>query len=88
VVGVFLNGAEIVTPGPRGEDIEDDSFLLLFNASHDECTFTLPNRRFGTNWALELRTDDPDAAAGSATFGARTELTLIPHSLVVLKRAS
>jgi isoamylase len=88
VVGVFLNGAEIVTPGPRGEDIEDDSFLLLFNASPEECTFTVPNRRFGTNWALELRTDDPNAGAGSATYGARTELPLIAHSLVVLKRAS
>jgi isoamylase len=88
VVGVFLNGREIVTPGPRGQDIEDDSFLFLFNASPEECTFTLPNRRFGTNWALELRTDDPGAAAGSASYGARTELALVPHSLVVLKRAA
>jgi glycogen operon protein len=88
VVGVFLNGKEIVTPGPHGQDVEDDSFLLLFNASPEEHTFTLPNRRFGTNWMLELRTDDPAAQPGSATYGARTELTLIPHSLVVLKRAA
>ena len=32
VLGMFLNGREIPTPGPRGEDVEDDSFLLLFNA--------------------------------------------------------
>ncbi|HXD60112.1 MAG TPA: glycogen debranching protein GlgX [Thermoleophilaceae bacterium] len=88
VVGMFLNGVEIVTPGPQGQDIEDDSFLLLFNASPEDHTFTLPNRRFGTSWQLELRTDDPEAASGSATYGARTELTLITHSLVVLKRAA
>jgi isoamylase len=88
VVGVFLNGREIVTPGPHGQDIEDDSFLFLFNASPEDVVFTLPNRRFGTNWALELRTDDPGAAPASSSHGARTELSLIPHSLAVLKRAA
>ena len=31
----------------EGEPIEDDSFLLLFNAHHEDVTFTLPARRFG-----------------------------------------
>jgi isoamylase len=88
VVGVFLNGREIVTPGPRGEDIEDDSFFFLFNASPEDVVFTLPNRRFGVTWALELRTDDPGASPGSSSYGARTELGLMPHSLAVLKRAA
>ena len=30
---VFLNGDAISEPGPRGERISDDSFLLMFNAS-------------------------------------------------------
>src|SRR6202021_764018 len=30
---VFLNGAAITEPDPRGERIKDESFLLLFNAS-------------------------------------------------------
>ena len=34
-------------PGPHGEKVEDDSFLLLFNAHHEDVTFTLPTRRFG-----------------------------------------
>jgi glycogen operon protein len=88
VVGVFLNGLEITRPGPRGEDIRDDSFLLLFNASPDDCTFTVPNRRFGTGWALELTTADPSAQPGSATLTARSELPVIAHSLVVLKRVA
>ncbi len=30
---VFLNGNAISEPGPRGERITDDSFLLMFNAA-------------------------------------------------------
>jgi isoamylase len=86
VVGVFLNGLEIVTPGPHGEDIHDDSFLLLFNAQPSDVVFTLPNRRFGATWALELTTADARAEARSASFDARGELPMVAHSLVVLKR--
>src|SRR5581483_6433166 len=42
VLGMFLNGSEIPTPGPRGEEISDDSFLLLFNADDADHTFMLP----------------------------------------------
>jgi glycogen operon protein len=86
VLGMFLNGEEIPNPGPRGEDIEDDSFLLLFNAHHEDRTFMLPRRRFGARWTLELSTADPDAQPGSITFGARTEVTVIAHSIVILTR--
>jgi isoamylase len=86
VLGMFLNGKEIVNSGPHGENIEDDSFLLLFNAHHEDRTFMLPRRRFGAQWALELSTADPEAAPGSATHGARTEVPVIAHSIVILKR--
>jgi glycogen operon protein len=85
---MFLNGREIPTPGPRGEDIEDDSFLLLFNAEPEDRVFTLPRRRFGAQWALELSTAEPEAEPGSQRYGARTEVTVIARSIVVLKRAT
>ena len=65
VLGMFLNGREIPTPGPRGEVIVDDTFMVLFNAHSEDREFLLPRRRFGTQWALELSTADPDAQAGS-----------------------
>jgi glycogen operon protein len=86
VLGMFLNGLEIPTPGPHGEEIKDDSFLLLFNATDDDHTFTLPRRRFGAKWALELTTADPEAEAGSAEYGARTEVHVTSRSITVLKR--
>jgi isoamylase len=86
VLGMFLNGKEILNPGPHGESIEDDSFLLLFNAHHEDRTFMLPRRRFGAQWALELSSADPEAAAGSSVHGARTELHVPAHSTIILKR--
>jgi glycogen operon protein len=88
VLGMFLNGKEIVNSGPHGESIQDDSFLLLFNAHHEDRTFLLPRRRFGAQWALELSSADPEAEAGSSVHGARTEVHVPAHSTVVLKRAA
>jgi glycogen operon protein len=88
VVGMFLNGLEIPTPGPRGEDIEDDSFLLLVNGHHEDRTFMLPRRRFGARWTLELSSADPTCAAGTLTFGARTPIDVVSRSVVILKRVA
>jgi isoamylase len=88
VLGMFLNGREITTPGPRGEDVEDDSFLLLFNAHDEDRPFMLPRRRFGAQWALQLSTADPGAEAGSSRHGARTEVPVVSRSIVILKRVT
>jgi isoamylase len=88
VLGMFLNGREIDTPAPHGEPVEDDSFLILFNAHHEDRTFMLPRRRFGAQWALELSTAEPDGAPGSSGYGARTEVPVISRSILILKRAA
>jgi glycogen operon protein len=86
VLGMFLNGREITTPGPFGEDVVDDSFLVLFNGHYEDRSFILPRRRFGAQWALELSTADPSAEAGSARYAPRTEVPVMARSIVVLKR--
>ncbi|MEU6710325.1 glycogen debranching protein GlgX [Nonomuraea sp. NPDC046802] len=53
---VYLNGEAITEPGPRGERIVDDSFLLLINAHHESMTFTLPGGEFGSGWLPVLDT--------------------------------
>src|SRR5579859_3327063 len=88
LLGMFLNGREIPERGEHGQRILDDSFIVLFNAEHEEHTFMLPRRRFGAQWTLELSTFQPEAAAGSKSYGARTEVTVPSHSVVILKRAS
>jgi isoamylase len=88
VLGMFLNGDEIPTPGPRGEDIRDDTFMLLFNAHSEDREFLLPRRRFGTQWALELSTAEPELEAGCLTYAARTSVTVISRSILILKRVA
>ncbi|HVC88082.1 MAG TPA: glycogen debranching protein GlgX [Gaiellaceae bacterium] len=55
-IGVFLNGDELRTETRHGEEVRDDSFLLLFNAHFEEIAFRLPARRFGTHWEPLLAT--------------------------------
>ena len=56
---VFLNGDAISEPGPRGEPIVDDSFLLMFNAAEHDLEFTVPPPGYGEHWVTELDTSDP-----------------------------
>ncbi len=59
-LAVQLNGDAITEPGPRGEAITDQSFLLLFNAGDQPVSFTLP---------------DPSVAAGTWQVVVRTPRT-------------
>ena len=88
IIGMFLNGEEIAAPGPHGEKVRDDSFLVLFNAHHEDVVFKLPTRRFGDRWELELSTADPNAASGSLVILARSEVSLQSRSVLLLKRGS
>jgi isoamylase len=57
-IGVFLNGSAIPETDGLGQRIEDDTFLLLFNAHHEAIDFTLPDETFGERWLKVLDTDD------------------------------
>jgi isoamylase len=82
-IGVFLNGDELQAETRSGEEVRDDSFLLLFNAYFDDVTFRLPARRLGLRWTLELKTGRFDA--DRTTPGS--EVVVEARSLVVLRRA-
>jgi glycogen operon protein len=84
---VFLNGRAISEADRRGERVQDDSFLLLFNASEEDLRFTVPPRRYGQKWARMLDTasgvaepDDDNPVKPGDT------ITLTNHSLQLLRR--
>ncbi|MDP2712006.1 MAG: glycogen debranching protein GlgX [Solirubrobacteraceae bacterium] len=85
-VGLFLNGQEFAYRGRKGEQIVDDSFLLLVNGHHEDVTFALPARRYGQVWGLELSTAEPEAESGSQSFNARQPLVAQARSVTVLRR--
>jgi glycogen operon protein len=59
-LGVFLNGHGIGAPGPKGEQVTDDSFLLLANAGNEPITFVVPAGLGGSCWRVELDTATAD----------------------------
>jgi isoamylase len=60
---VFLHGKGIATPDPRGHQILDHSFLLLFNAHPDDVEFTVPPDDWVGAWEVVLDTDEPTGLA-------------------------
>jgi glycogen operon protein len=86
VMGLFLNGHEFPYPDRHGEQITDDSFLLLINGHHEDVTFLLPSHRYGRTWELELTTTDPDLEPGALTADARQPVKAMARSVTVLRR--
>jgi glycogen operon protein len=83
-VALFLNGDGIKEPGPRGDPVADDSFLLLFNAHYEPLEFTVPPAEYGHKWQVVLDTADADP---ERTVEAGGQLTARDRSLLVLQRA-
>ena len=80
-LAVLLNGEAITEPGPRGETITDQSFLLLFNAHYEPVTFTLP----GSGWQVVFDTGDPSAATAATSPSTRE---VAGRAVVVLTAAA
>jgi glycogen operon protein len=84
---VFLNGNAISEPGPRGEPVTDDSFLLMFNAAPDAQEFVVPDNH-GKEWHLVVDTERPEGVPPGTgeRVQAGDRLLLADRSLVVLQR--
>jgi glycogen operon protein len=83
-LGMFLNGDEISEPGPRGQRIVDDSFLVLLNGPNP-VHFRLPEKGWAS--AFELVLDTADHREG-AVYPAGDEVSLLAFSLVVLRKVA
>jgi glycogen operon protein len=86
IVGVFLNGEELREVDVHGKPIDDDSFLLLFNAHYEDVEFRLPEERFGHIWCTEISTADPAEEAGARRFKSRETVEVPSRSMLVLRR--
>ena len=55
----YVNGSQIAEPDSRGQQVIDDSFLLMFNAFHEDIEFTLPSKTLGAKWEVLIDTTEP-----------------------------
>ncbi len=83
-VMVFFNGDAIPEPGPRGQRVVDDSFLVLYNAHHEALDFTLPETAYGASWQVVF---DTGMETDEGTKLAPTDsLRAVARSTIVLRR--
>jgi len=86
---MFLNGDEISEPGPRGERITDDSFLVLLNGPR-AVQFRLPGGKWASTYELVLDTAinyaGPEDGREGVLLAADEELDLDARSLTVLRK--
>ena len=88
-LGVFLNGGAIGEPGPRGERIIDDSFLLLLNSAPEAVSFHLPAARWASAYEVVLDTSRPtEGERGDIrpTVLADQAFDVVGPSFVVLRK--
>jgi isoamylase len=84
-LAVFLFGRGIAMAGPRGERIEDDSFLWLFNASPDPVSFTLPGPEWAPAWVRCLDTTEPVPEPSDETIAPGAQVEVAARALVLLQ---
>ncbi|UZJ23503.1 glycogen debranching protein GlgX [Rhodococcus antarcticus] len=89
-IAVFLNGEGIPDKDVRGERVVDDSFLLCFNAHHEDLEFQTPDGRFAQEWTVVLdttaRTGERDDE--TAVVEAGTGTTVAARSVLVLRKTA
>jgi len=93
-IGVFLNGSAITEPGPRGDTLVDQSFLLLFNARAEPVTFRLPDADYAASWEPVVDTAAGQAGVlaagldGPAGLGAESAVDVAARAVIVLRAVS
>ncbi|HEY1704876.1 MAG TPA: glycogen debranching protein GlgX [Trebonia sp.] len=83
-VAVFLNGAAISEPDPRGDPVTDSKFLMLFNAGPDPITFTLPEAKAGTEWEVVVDTATPDGAPAEPDTAPKSKIDVTGRAVTIL----
>jgi glycogen debranching enzyme GlgX len=82
-IGVFLSGNPLRSPGRRGEQQRDASFLFWLNAKDEECAVRLPVNDWVAHGEVALCTGDGHRVGDTVVSGQL--LTLAPRSLVLLR---
>jgi isoamylase len=82
-IGMYLNGDGIAGVDERGQRIDDDHFLLWFNAD-GSCEAVLPPAEYAEGWDVVIDTAGNGDSPGPYAAGAT--MPLASRSLVVLRQ--
>ncbi|MEP7082312.1 MAG: glycogen debranching protein GlgX [Chloroflexota bacterium] len=88
-LGVQFAGDAIDERGPRGEEILDDTLLIILNADERPVAFTLPNHGTARRWELVFDTVQPTLEVGEGAhreFDGGAPYRVGERSVVLLRR--
>ncbi|NYG60631.1 glycogen operon protein [Nocardioides daedukensis] len=74
VIGMFVSGAPLRSPGPRGEQQVDNSFMIWLNASPEPVTVALPENAWVQSGSIALSTDPDHPVGESAKAGEALQI--------------
>lgn len=82
VLGVLLDGSQLVETDKMGRTQRGNTLLVLLNAHHEDVPFVLPDHDDGDFWRLVLDTSE---TIKKATFPMSKRFTLKARSIVLLQ---
>jgi glycogen debranching enzyme GlgX len=83
-IGMFLNGAPLRSPGPRGEQVRDRSFMIWLNSGVDDVELVLPANQWVHQGEVVLSTNTAVAVGTPVVAGGTMELQ--GRSVLVLRQ--
>jgi isoamylase len=86
-LAVFLNGSAIGEKDIRGRVVQDNDFLLCFNAHYEPIAFHLPTTFYAEEWAGELDTAHP-LGDSAVVAKAGTPVLVTGRSLLILRKVN
>jgi glycogen operon protein len=85
-LGVYFNGRGIRQMDPKGEMIMDDSFYIIFNASHLPLQYKLPPEKYGSTWVKIIDTQTGQMNTPTNIYNAGESVEVSDRSIIVLKQ--
>ncbi|MDB5016856.1 MAG: glgX [Mucilaginibacter sp.] len=82
-LGIFLNGKGLHYVGPKGEQIFDNNFYLVFNAHDEPLDYRLPQKIYSKQWAKVLDTSEDETK--EQFFSENEEIRINGRSIVLLQ---
>ncbi len=84
-LAVYLSGLGLRSRGPQGEQIFDDNFYIIFNASHIPLEYTLPPKRYGTRWTKIMDTSEDLVDKPTENYKPGDKIMIQGWSVVLLQ---
>ncbi len=85
-ISIFLNGEEMPTPGPKGERIIDECFLIFFNAHYEMLEFFIPKGLQNWEWLTIIDTTKPRFVQRGKRYTDEKLVEVEARSLILLQR--